>query len=198
LADITDGLDIGLLIYNAGAIHGAGLFLDDPLQKARKLIHLNCLGPAIFCHQLGNAMRQRRRGGIILMSSLSGLTGGAYIGAYAASKSFDIILAESLWAELAPCGVHVLGLIAGATDTPAMAASGIDFEPGHAMDPMTVAREGLAQLPHGPVHVAGDGNRAGAAILRSEDRRQSVSLMSAGSAGLYGLPVPELPAAQKP
>jgi short-subunit dehydrogenase len=198
LADITGGLDIGLLIYNAGAIHGAGLFLDEPLEKAHKLIQLNCLGPTIFCHQLGNAMRQRRRGGIILMSSLSGLTGGAYIGAYAASKSFDIILAESLWAELAPCGVHVLGLIAGATDTPAMAASGINFEPGDAMDPMVVAQEGLAQLPHGPLHVAGDGNRAGAAILRGEDRRQSVSLMSAGSAGLYGLPVPELPSAQKP
>ena len=126
------------------------------------------------------------------MSSLSGLTGGAYIAAYAATKAFDIVLAESLWAELAPCGVHVLGLVAGATDTPAMSASGITFESGQAMDPMTVAREGLTQLPHGPLHIAGDDNRLGAAILRGEDRRQSVALMSAGSAGLYGLPMPDL------
>jgi short-subunit dehydrogenase len=191
--DISKDLDIGLLVYNAGAIHGAGLFLDDPLDKARQLVHLNCLGPAVFTHHLGRAMRKRGRGGILLMSSLSGLTGGAYIATYAATKAFDIILAESLWAELTPCGVHVLGLLAGATDTPAMAASGIDFESGHAMDPMDVASEGLAQLPHGPIHVAGDNNRIAAQILRGEDRRQSVTMMSAGSAGLYGLPLPDLP-----
>jgi short-subunit dehydrogenase len=192
LASITKDLEIGLLIYNAGAVHGAGLFLDEPLERTHKLIGLNCTGPAIFTHHLGNAMRQRGRGGILLMSSLSGLTGGAYIAAYAATKAFDIVLAESLWAELAPCGVHVLGLVAGATDTPAMNSSGIKFEIGHAMDPMTVAVEGLAQLPHGPLHIAGDDNRQGAAILRGENRRQSVALMSAGSAGLYGLPIPDL------
>ena len=48
LENFTQGIDIDLLISNAGAIHGAGLFLDEPLQKARSLIHLNCLGPAIF------------------------------------------------------------------------------------------------------------------------------------------------------
>ncbi|MDE0950145.1 MAG: SDR family NAD(P)-dependent oxidoreductase [Halioglobus sp.] len=192
LESVTEGIDIGLLIYNAGAIHGAGLFLDEPLQKTRSLIQLNCLGPAIFSHHLGNRMRQRGRGGILLMSSLSGLTGGAYIAAYAATKAFDIILAESLWAELKPFGVHVLGLVAGATDTPAMAASGIDFEVGHTMDPAVVANEGLTQLPHGPLRIAGAQNRLGAAILRGEDRRQSVALMSAGTAGLYHLPVPDL------
>jgi short-subunit dehydrogenase len=193
LTGITRDLEIGLLIYNAGAVHGAGLFLDEPLERTRKLIGLNCTGPAIFCHHLGSAMRQRGRGGILLMSSLSGLTGGAYIAAYAATKAFDIVFAESLWAELTPCGVHVLGLVAGATDTPAMNTSGIHFEPGQAMDPMTVALEGLEQLPHGPLHVVGEDNRQGAAILRGEDRRQSIALMSAGSAGLYGLPIPEIP-----
>jgi uncharacterized protein len=193
VVSVTDGLDIGLLIYNAGAVHGAALFLDEPLAKARNLIQLNCMGPTVLCHYLGNRMRQRGRGGILLMSSMSGLTGGAYIAAYAATKAFDIVLAESLWAELAPCGVHVLSLVAGATDTPAMAASGIRFGAGDAMDPMAVAREGLAQLPHGPLHVAGDNNRLGSTILRGADRRQSVALMSAGSAALYGLPVPQLP-----
>ncbi|MEZ5502067.1 MAG: SDR family NAD(P)-dependent oxidoreductase [Halioglobus sp.] len=195
LAGITDNLDIGLLIYNAGAMHGAGLFLDTPLAQARKLIGLNCTGPVTFCHHLGNHLRRRGRGGILLMSSMSGLTGGAYIATYAATKAFEIVLAESLWAELAPGGLHVLGLVAGATDTPAMTASGVRFDPGHAMDPMLVAREGLAHLPYGPLHVAGDSNRQVAPLLRGEDRRQSVALMSAGSAALYGLPVPLLPQA---
>ncbi|MEH6635677.1 MAG: SDR family NAD(P)-dependent oxidoreductase [Halioglobus sp.] len=193
LLSSIDGLEIGLLIYNAGAMHGVGLFLDEPLYKAQKLVSLNCNGPLIFSHHLGNAMRNRGRGGIILLSSLSGLTGGAYVATYAATKAFDIVLAESLWAELAPHGVHVLGLIAGATDTPAIAATGVDFEEGQAMDPATVAREGLQQLPHGPLHVAGDGNRMAASMLRGDNRRQSIAMMSAGAAGLYDLPVPEIP-----
>ncbi len=138
-------------------------------------------------------MRERGRGGIILLSSLSGLTGGAFVAAYAATKAFDITLAESLWAELHPHGVHVLGLVAGATDTPAMAATGVNFAPGDAMASEDVAREGLEHLPHGPLHVAGEGNRAVQALLRGEDRRQSVAMMSAGAAGLYGLKPPELP-----
>lgn len=193
LEEITRDLEIGLLIYNAGAVHGAAPFLDEPLDKAHTLVKLNCLGTTTFCHLLGRDMRARSRGGIILMSSLSGLTGGAYIATYAATKAFDIALAESLWAELTPFGVHVLGLIAGATDTPAMSDSGVTFSEGQAMDPAEVATEGLAQLPHGPVHVAGEGNRAGVPLLRGEDRRLSVALMSAGSAALYGLETPELP-----
>ena len=193
LTAITDDLEIGLLVYNAGAMHGVGLFLDEPLQKAQTLVRLNCNGPLTFCHHLGRAMRQRGRGGIILLSSLSGLTGGAYVATYAATKAFDIVLAESLWAELAPHGVHVLGLVAGATDTPAMAATGADFAAGQAMDPAEVAREGLQQLPHGPLHVAGEGNRMAATVLRSEDRRQSIAMMTAGAAGLYKLAVPDLP-----
>jgi short-subunit dehydrogenase len=190
LANVTDDLEIGLLIYNAGAIHGAAPFLDDPLEKHQQLIRLNCLGPTVLCHQLGRKMRARGRGGIILMSSMSGLTGGAYVATYAASKSFDIVLAESLWAELADSGVHVLGLIAGATDTPAMASSGIVFEPGQAMDPAEVATLGLDNLSNGPVYVAGAMNQLGVPLLRGEDRRQSVALMTAGTAALYGLEMP--------
>lgn len=193
LPDITGSLEIGLLIYNAGAMHGAALYLDEPLAKIQKLIALNCQGPTLLTHHLGEKMRQRQRGGIILLSSLSGLTGGAYIATYAATKAFDIVLAEGLWAELLPHNVHVLGLIAGSTDTPAMAASGINFAQGQAMDSDEVAREGLAQLAHGPIHVAGENNRAGAEILRGDNRRQSVALMSQGAASLYQLPMPELP-----
>ena len=192
---VVDGLEIGLMIYNAGAVHGAGLFLDEPLEKAQQLVKLNCQGPLLLCHRLGNAMRARGRGGIMLLSSLSGLTGGAYVATYAATKAFDIILAESLWAELRPHGVDVLGLIAGATDTPAMADSGVAFTDGQAMDPAEVAREGLLALPQGPIHVAGEGNRSAAEILRAGDRRQSVAMMSAGAAALYEKEMPTLPAA---
>ena len=91
----------------------------------------------------------------------------------------------------------MLGLVAGATDTPAMAATGVDFVEGQAMDSADVAREGLEQLPHGPVHIAGEDNRLAAQFLRGPDWRQSVAMMSAGAAGLYGLTPPDLPAAEE-
>ena len=188
VAKLSAECEIGLMIYNAGAMHGTGLFLDRPLEDARKLVDLNCHGPLIFCHSLGRQMRERGRGGIVLLSSMSGLGGGAYTAAYGASKSFDITLAEALWAELGPSGVHVLGLICGATDTPAMARSGIAFGEGSdfvPMDPDDVAAEGLAALPNGPLHVAGEGNRAVAEILRGE-RKQAIEFLSMGAAMLYG------------
>ena len=193
LAQITKDLEIGLLIYNAGAVHGAARFHDEPLDKALQLIALNCTGPATFAHHLGGRMRDRGHGGIILLSSVSGLSGGAYIATYCATKAFDIAFAEGLWAELTPHGVNVLGLIAGATDTPAMADSGIAFEPGQAMDPADVAREGLEQLSHGPIHVAGAGNRDSAGLMRDANRRMTVGFMSMGAATMYGKNVPELP-----
>ena len=76
-----------------------------------------------------------------------------------------------------------------------MAASGVEFAAGQAMAPVDVAKEGLARLPHGPVHIAGEGNRMAAELLRGTDRRQSVAMMSAGAAALYGLDNPALPAA---
>ncbi len=142
---VLGDIEVGLLVYNAGATHGAGLFLDEPLDKSRRLVSLNCDAPVVLCHRLGGEMRRRGRGGILLMSSMSGLTGGAYIATYTASKSFDIVLAESLWAELKPCGIDVLGLIAGATDTPAMRDSGVMLGDS-AMSPADVAAEGLAAL----------------------------------------------------
>ncbi len=193
LEAITAGLEIGLLVYNAGAAHGAALFHDEPLEQAQKMVALNCTGPLLFAHHLGTGMRERGRGGIILLSSMAGLGGSGYIATYAATKAFDIALAEGLWAELTPHGVHVLGLVAGSTDTPAMADAGIDFQDGEAMDPDEVAREGLERLPHGPLHIAGEHNRAVADFMRSGERRTPVSLVTQASAALFGLQAPTLP-----
>lgn len=192
ISSLADELEIGLLIYNAGAVHGAALFLDRPLVDACELVALNCHGPLTCCHILGNAMRERGRGGMILLSSMSGLGGGAYTAVYGATKSFDIVLAEALWMELQGAGVDVLGLICGATDTPAMARSGVRLgeETGFVpMSPENVAEEGLAALGAGPLHVAGEGNREMAEVLRG-DRKQAIEFLSIGAAMLFDKPWP--------
>ena len=202
---LTDNREIGLLVCNAGATHGAAMLLDRPVDAALALVRLNCIAPLVLSHAVGAQMRTRGRGGVILVSSMAGLAGGAFIAAYAASKAFEIVLAESLWYEFGTAGVDVLGLIAGATATPAMLRSGMKFGTpdddaaraagGPAtstvpMDPDQVVREALEHLGQGPIHVAGDANRQAASGLRSAPREQVATAMSAAVAEMYGIALP--------
>ena len=199
---LTENREVGLLVCNAG---GAAMLLDRPVDAALALVRLNCVAPLVLSHAVGSQMRTRGRGGVILVSSMAGLAGGAFIAAYAASKAFEIVLAESLWYEFGTAGVDVLGLIAGATATPAMLRSGMKFGTtdddaaraagGPAtstvpMDPDQVVREALEHLGQGPIHVAGDANRQAASGLRSAPREQVAAAMSAAVAEMYGIALP--------
>ena len=185
----TRGREVGLLVYNAGAVHGVGAFHEQPLANAEKLVALNCTGPLLLAHRLGSGMRARRRGGMVLLTSMVALSGSAHVATYAATKAFDWILAQSLWHELQPHGVDVLAAVAGMTRTPSLLASDPHFPPGvHAAEPDDVARGALDALGRGPVWFAGDANRAAAKALAALPRPQLIDTMSRLTASLYGLP----------
>jgi short-subunit dehydrogenase len=113
----TEGLEVGMLVYNA-AYSRIGPFLDDPLDEHLRELDLNCRGPLMFAHSFGGPMVARERGGIVLMSSLAGGQGSPGISNYAATKAYNTVLAEGLWGELRGRGVDVLACCAGATLTP--------------------------------------------------------------------------------
>jgi len=186
-------IDVGLLIYNAGAAHGAANFLDKPVESALGMVDLNCRGPVLMAHHFGGPMRTRGRGGIMLLSSLAALSGGSNTASYNATKSFDLILAEGLWHELKPCGVDAMCLLVGATRTPSMLSSCAAFAdyPG-LMEPADVAAEGLALLGRGPVGVAGAHNRALVKAMLPVSRVAAINALSAATAGIYGLAVNQL------
>jgi short-subunit dehydrogenase len=94
----TEGLDVGLAVYNAAYSFIAPL-LERPLDDALRVVDVNCRGPLRFVHALAPAMVTRKRGGVVLMSSLAGFQGGPRLATYAASKAFTVILGESLWAR---------------------------------------------------------------------------------------------------
>jgi short-subunit dehydrogenase len=151
---LCSDLDVATLICNAGAAHGVGALLDQPVDKALHLVRLNCISPMRLVHHYGRRMLARGGGNIILIGSGAGTAGGAGVAAYSASKSFVTTLAEGLWYELAPKNIRVLGLVLGLTRTPAMERAG--FRPGGgytADDPDVVAATGLAQIGNGPVYV---------------------------------------------
>lgn len=151
----TTDLEIGLLIYNAGANTHSAEFLDGDLAAFHQVIDLNVTTPLALIHHFAGSMRARRRGGVLLIGSLTGYLGSARHTVYGGVKAFTRIYAEGLWLELRQYNVHVLELVLGVTKTPAMQRVGLNFDiPGmRVSDPADVAHEGLRQLPHGPVHV---------------------------------------------
>ena len=182
---LTAGLEVGLLIYNAGLEGGHGLFVDRPLEAALQIVRLN-VRPMALCHHFGAEMRQRGRGGIILVGSLGGCAGGANVAAYAASKAYEQILGEGLWFELKPFGVNVLSYVIGNTRTPAIARYGTRLEESgyFIMEPDDVAQEGLDHLEDGPTWFPGDTNRAFAKALCTPERRAATELLSTATSSV--------------
>jgi short-subunit dehydrogenase len=159
--DEAEDVDVGLLIYNAGANTHSEDFLDGDLAEFRKVIDLNITTPLALVQHFGRQMRDRGRGGIVLLGSRASSVGSVKHSVYGGVKAFGQIFAESLWIELRDSGVDVLQLVLGLTRTPAMERVGINFDvPGMpAADPEDVAREGLARLADGPVWRAGEENK---------------------------------------
>jgi short-subunit dehydrogenase len=148
---VTDDVEVGLLIYNAGANNTRGMFVELPKEVTQSVITINVLGQADFSRHYGALMCKRGRGGIILTGSLSGYLGSPTLAAYTASKAFSRIFTEALWAECKPFGVDVLHLNIGFTATPAMARLGIDISVAEA--PENVAQEGLDNIANGPLWI---------------------------------------------
>lgn len=170
----TDGLEVGLLIFNAGANTCSAQFLDVDLADFTPVVDLNITALLALVHHYGAAMRRRRRGGILIVGSMAGYLGSDRHTVYGAAKAFSRIFAEGLWLELREHGVDVLHLVLGVTRTPAMQRAGLNFDiPGlHVSEPADVAREGLDNLPNGPVYIAS--GYAEDAVRRSHPDRARV------------------------
>jgi uncharacterized protein len=181
IADATEELDVGLVIYNAGASDRTSMFLENEFEYSFKQIRLDCIGPTALARQFGPAMVERGRGGIVLVASLACVAGSATLAVYSAVKAFQHNFAEGLWAELRPHSVDVCCTPLGMTYTPAFARMGIEYDPQAHMLSEDVAREIIENIGNGPVHVVGENNRAVASQVWTIDRRSLVEMMSAAS-----------------
>ncbi len=172
--------DIGLLVYNA-ALGTVAPFLELTAEHVDRMLDVNCRAPLRLVQALTPAMIGRGRGGVILMSSMSGSVGSAQLAVYAATKAFALVFADALWAELRPHGVDVLAVQPGSTRTPGWLSSqpsAADAPAMPAMDPADVVREALAALGVEPNVIPGDANRQGAELLSHLPRRQAIEFVS--------------------
>jgi len=183
LRSVTDPLDVGLVVYN-GAAGYTGPFKSQGVESLQRIVVVNCLGPALVCEHFGLRMLANKRGGLVLMASAAGLAGAAYNAVYGASKAFDMVLGEALWAEWRDQGVDVLSVIGPAIDTPNFrAAAPQDGSMPPAIAPDIVVREALENLGTTPSFVPGKEIRERLTMLGTLPRQQQVEVMSAAHAG---------------
>lgn len=183
LQDAAAGREVGLLILNAGADPNGAMFLDAEVASWDALVARNVVTVTRALHAFAAPMRARGRGGLMVVGSGACYGGLPGINVYAATKAFDLVLCEALWAELEPHGVDVLSFVLGRTDTPAhrelMAARGMVVPDGLA-DADEVARLGLARLPFGPVCNWGEADDvAGMSASSAAQRRERIRRISA-------------------
>ncbi len=188
LAAATEGLDVGLLVYNA-AYSPIGAFIDIEVEEHLKAVDVNVLGTLRVSHYFGRRFVERGKGGIILMSSMSGFQGTAMVANYAATKAYDTVLAEGLWYELGQRGVDVLGCIAGATSTPSYEGS-TDRIPSSGlarpMKPDDVTEQALQDLGKRPSGVSGRRNRFASVLLaRLLPRGSAIKMVSKETEHMY-------------
>jgi short-subunit dehydrogenase len=171
--------------FACAAIGGVGPFLSEPLEAHRARVAVNCGGALALAHALAPPMVARGRGGLVFFGSMAGLQGTGWVASYAATKSFDLVLAEGLWYELRPHGVDVLAIVPGSTDTPGMRSSQPRGGARGWQSAEEVAREALEALGREPVHVSGEANRKVVAALDRLPRAQRLQAMGDSMRALY-------------
>jgi short-subunit dehydrogenase len=189
LLSFSKDKEVGLVVCNA-VYSFIGNFLDDNLDSQKLCLDVNCLSPLTFINVFKDKMLERKRGGILLVSSMSGFQGSAMVSTYAASKAFITVLAEGLWYELKDQGIHVMACVAGATltpnfekHTPAQKISSV-----MPMTPEDVVSEALAAFEKrkGPTIIVGKINKFVSFLFgRIFSRKQAVSTISKATQNLY-------------
>jgi short-subunit dehydrogenase len=97
---------IDLFIYGS-AIYKPMKALQMDFEFAKKTIDVNLTSVFYFLDLVAKKMHEQKSGHIALIASVAGYRGLPNSLAYGASKAAMINLAESLYAELKPCGIDV-------------------------------------------------------------------------------------------
>ncbi|MBQ3276095.1 MAG: 3-oxoacyl-ACP reductase FabG [Oscillospiraceae bacterium] len=108
--------DVDLLVSNAGIAH-AELVQDLSEADWRRLFAVNTDGAFHAVRAAVPGMIRRKRGNIIIITSVCGVWGSSCETAYSATKGALIAMAKSLFKELGPSGIRVNAIAPGVIDT---------------------------------------------------------------------------------
>jgi len=125
LASVTDDLDIGLVVSNAGT-GNPGDFLKLDRQLLQATLRLSTMAHLDISHHFGTKLAKRRRGGLILVGAMGAEGGVPRMANDGAAKAYVHSLGEALHYEFKPLGVYVTVLAAGFTNTAVLEKFGLD------------------------------------------------------------------------
>lgn len=147
------GRQVDALLANAGHGLGGG-FLDQSFDEVQHVIDTNITGTVYLIQKVGQDMRDRNHGRILITGSIAGFTPGTYNAVYNASKAFIDSFSFALRSELKDVApeVTVTCLMPGATETEFFERAGMeDTEIGQSKkdDPVEVAKVGFEAMMNG-------------------------------------------------
>ena len=190
LQQALQGRVIDVLVYNA-ALSYIGPFEKDTTQHNQQIAQANMVTPMNLAHIFGNSMLQKRKGAVILMASLAGFQGSGFLAAYAASKAFNRVMAESLWYEWKDRGVDVIACCAGATSTPNFIRTQPEktsFFAPRVQTPEEVVKECFEKLGSQPSFITGSGNKLASFIMQKlMPRKMAINIMGDTTRKMYRL-----------
>lgn len=186
LTRLADTREVGLVVHSAG-ITSMGEFLTMPLEPQLKAVELHVAVTARLVHAFGRPMRERGRGGLVLLSSNSAILRAPFVANYAATKAYTLALSEALYEELREQGVDVLGLVPGMTDTPLFAASQpmMGRARSFMQTPDDVVTGALVALGRQPVYISSASDRMAANVLGALLPRKFALRMARRSMGYF-------------
>lgn len=176
LLQITDKLDIGLLVCNAG-FGTAGNFLDAEIENEMNMLSVNCKAVSTLVHHFGQKFKTKGVGGVILLSSIVATQGVARAAHYAATKAYVHTLGEGLQQEWHGSGLDLLIVAPGPVETGFAQRSKMQL--GKTVSPEVVAKQSLQAL--GRQHLVHPGwlAKCMALALSTAPRVLRVKIMSA-------------------
>lgn len=136
-------LELGLLVAAAG-FGTSGAFVDGELRDERAMLAVNCGATLDLVHAVAPRLRERGRGGIVLLSSIVGFQGVPWAAHYAATKAWVQTFGEGLAVELGARGVDVVVAAPGPVASGFAERAGLKM--GRAGSPEVVARGALDAL----------------------------------------------------
>lgn len=166
------GIVVDLLINNAGFGQFGELTTVDT-QRLLDMVQVNCTAVLHLTRLFLPQMIARRRGDVLIVASTASFQAVPYISTYAATKVFDLYLAEGLAEEMKPHGIRVCALCPGTTESEFHEVAGHpSHSKGRQETAAKVAKTGLRALAAGKSYViSGLGNYLGAHGERLVPRR---------------------------